>query len=157
MKKLIPLPRSKVIGSTMPQGGSLFPTSGNASKRGLQGTFCPRSSCADDSSLRPKNISYNKNSHPDSIAIKGFHTKGNNQKIKLRFWVAEISAVRCFIFFKLQVDARWLQDAIKTKQASLLNVTCCFSQVGFLDLDGDSACLKVGESALVYSKWKWTQ
>lgn len=49
-----------------------------------------------------------------------------------------------------------MQDAIKTKQASLFNVTdvvfLCFSQVGFLDLDGDSACLKVGESALVYSK-----
>lgn len=30
-----------------------------------------------------------------------------------------------------------MQDARKTKQASLLNVTCCFSQVGFLDLDAD--------------------
>ena len=121
-------------------------------KEGYKAPFVQAAPVQKNGSQRAQQISYNKNSHQDSIAIAGFHTKENNQKSN------EGSELLIFLQYLASsfLNCKMMQDAIKTKQASLLNVTCCFSQVGFLDLDADGL-LESGESALVNSKWKWTQ
>lgn len=77
-------PWSKVIGSTNLPGGSLSPPLAMPQKEGYKAPFVQAAPVHIPALKEPKHI-IQKHSHPDSIAIAGFHTKGNNQKIKLRF------------------------------------------------------------------------